>query len=163
MAKLLLALVGKNLQILSGHAAIHHRRKQFVVDNVADGFDLHQLDNAGFVRTFPTGPPRRPRSRQVGFAEDGKVIIAGSDCGVVFVFDRKTSAQLDVLHHTRDGAVQTVTVSDKQCALQLSLMNCQVARPGNQNDCCRCLLHPWLCKLYNRLGVFAQAAPGAGG
>lgn len=96
----------------SGHVAIHHRRNQFVVDNATDGFDLYMLDTGSFVRNFPTGIPKKRYPKQVAFGEETKVVVGGSDCGVVYVFDRKTGKTLDVLdHHADGGLVQTVTVS----------------------------------------------------
>lgn len=45
------------------------------------------------------------------FGEDGKVVVGGSDHGVVYVFDRRTGSQLDILHHANAGLVQTIVVS----------------------------------------------------
>jgi hypothetical protein len=83
----------------SGHATINYARSQFVVDNVSNGFDLHQLDNGSFVRNYPTERPKKRFPRRVAFGEDGKVIVDESDHGVVHVFDRRTGSQLDILHH----------------------------------------------------------------
>jgi hypothetical protein len=94
----------------SGNAAISIRRNQFVVDNARNGFDLHQLDNATYIRTFPTGSPIKVLPKQVAFGEESRVIVGGSDHGAVYVFDRKTGKPLQVLHHADRGLVQTVTV-----------------------------------------------------
>ena len=83
---------------------------QFVVDNVTDGFDLHQNDDSAFVRTFYTGTATRRVPKQVAFAEDSRVIVGGSDHGVVYVFDRRSGKLLDLLQHAKNGLVQTITV-----------------------------------------------------
>jgi hypothetical protein len=94
----------------SGSAAISDRRNQFVVDNNLDGFSLHQLEDGAYIRTFSTGRPKKGVPKQVAFGEDSKVVVGGSDHGAVYVFDRRTGATLDILHHADEGLVQTLTV-----------------------------------------------------
>jgi outer membrane protein assembly factor BamB len=96
----------------SGNVALSTRHNQFVVDNARNGFDLYQLDTATHIRTFPTGNPSRHLPKQVAFGEDSKVVVAGSDHGAVYVFDRKTGKPLEVLHHADKGLVQTITVCE---------------------------------------------------
>jgi hypothetical protein len=86
------------------------QRNQLVIDNVRNGFNLHQLDNGACIWTLPTGNPKKLFPQQVAFGEDCKVIVGGSDHGIVYVFDRKTGTPLQVLHHADRGLVQTVTV-----------------------------------------------------
>ena len=75
-----------------------------------NGFSLHQLDNGAYIQMFPTGTPIKAMPKQVAFAEDSRLVVGGSDHGSVYVFDRRTGAPLDVLHHADKGLVQTVTV-----------------------------------------------------
>ncbi|KAG2342305.1 WD40 repeat-like protein [Suillus weaverae] len=83
-----------------GHAAVHSKRGVFVVDNAADGFTLYRLDGDGEpVRTFATAVPSMSLPKQVAFGEEGKVVVGGSDNGLVYVFDRKTGQTLETLHH----------------------------------------------------------------
>ena len=65
-------------------------KNQFVVDNAFDGFDLYQLDKgkAHLLRNFPTGTPTMRTPKQVTFCEEGRVVVGGSDHGVMYVFDR---------------------------------------------------------------------------
>jgi hypothetical protein len=86
-------------------------RNDFVVDTVANGFSLYQLDNASWKRNFPTGTPSRKLPKQVAFGEDSNVVVGGSDHGAIYVFDRETGSPLHVLRHGDGGMVQTVTVS----------------------------------------------------
>ena len=58
-----------------------------------------------------TDPPSVPIAKQVAFREDWKVVIGGSDNGIVYVFDRCTGTQLNALRHTTTMLVQTITVS----------------------------------------------------
>lgn len=92
--------------------AISPKRNQFVMDNAIDGFDLRQLDNGAYVRTFPTGVPIKTVPKQVLFGEESRIVVGGSDHGAVYVFDRKTGTPLDVLRHADKGLVQTIAVCD---------------------------------------------------
>lgn len=80
------------------------------MDNVCDGFDLHQLDNGAYIRTFLTGDAKSVVPKQVIFSEDTKVVIGGSDHGKVYIFDRRTGKVFQVLDHGSTGLVQTVMV-----------------------------------------------------
>ncbi|KAG2336321.1 WD40 repeat-like protein [Suillus weaverae] len=77
-----------------GHTAVHSKRGIFIVDNPADGFTLYRLEG------------------DVAFGEEGKVVVGGSDNGLVYVFDRKTGQILETLHHadTDSGHVQTISM-----------------------------------------------------
>ncbi len=85
-------------------------RNQFVIDNVTDGFDLHQLDTGRYIRTLTTGPCLRTVPKQVAFAEDSTVVVGGSDQGSVFVFSRISGTPAQILRHTDRGLVQTIAV-----------------------------------------------------
>lgn len=87
------------------------------------------MDVGTHLRTFPTGPPTRFLPRQVVFAERGKAIVAGSDHGAVYVFDRTTGAPLDVLRHVEKGLLQTVAVSEQKASRSWILM----ANIGNRS------------------------------
>jgi outer membrane protein assembly factor BamB len=76
---------------------------------------LHKLNDGTYLRNFPTGEPNQYVNKQVVFAEDSKVVVGGSDHGVVYVFDRDTGVSLDRLCHASGGLVQTVAVSDSGC------------------------------------------------
>jgi hypothetical protein len=80
-----------------------------VVDNVENGYDLYSLDNCGFLRSYITRLARSTRPKEVKFAEQGEVVVGGSDHGDVYVFGCHTGSQLDVIHHG-DVMVQTVAV-----------------------------------------------------
>jgi WD40 repeat protein len=54
-------------------------------------------------KTYPKG---------VCFADDARIIVTGSDHGLVYVFDRKSGRCLDTLKHANEGGVQTITMSE---------------------------------------------------
>ncbi|TFK59710.1 WD40 repeat-like protein [Pluteus cervinus] len=95
-----------------GCAAISFRRGQFVVDNVLDGFDLYDFGTGKFVRSLRTGRAKKKWPKQIAFAEDSRVVVGGSDHGVIYVFERKTGEVLDELRHASQGLAQAVSVCD---------------------------------------------------
>src|SRR5262245_63073863 len=107
-------IVAMKLTGSSGYVAFCGRKNQIAVDNVFDGFDLYQLDKgqAQLLRTFPTRPLIVPMPKQVVFCERGKVVIGGSDHGVVYAFDRRSGETIDRLPHPGAKMVQTVTATD---------------------------------------------------
>lgn len=81
----------------------------FVIDNATAGFSLHRIEDATCVKAYDT-KPLKTYPKQVSFAERGRVIVGGSDNGVVYVFD-KSGDLLQLLQHSKSGRVQTVMVS----------------------------------------------------
>ncbi|KAG2745111.1 hypothetical protein P692DRAFT_20742804 [Suillus brevipes Sb2] len=93
-----------NCQSVIGHAAVYQKRGVFVIDNAIDGFTLFRLEGEGeSVRTFATNVPSMSVPKQVAFGEEGKVVIGGSDNGLVYIFDRKTGQIIQTLHHADAG------------------------------------------------------------
>jgi hypothetical protein len=68
------------------------------------------METGTCIRAFPTNRPKMTVPKQVAFAEDSKVVVGGSDHGVLYVFDRRSGSRLDVLRHASEGLVQTITV-----------------------------------------------------
>lgn len=83
-----------------------------VVDNVGNGFDLYKLDSGHFVRTFLTREPVKTYPKGVAFANNCRAVIAGSDHGRVYIFDRKTGRNIKTIKHGKEGGVQIIGVSD---------------------------------------------------
>ncbi|KAG1859697.1 hypothetical protein F4604DRAFT_1684647 [Suillus subluteus] len=96
-----------------GHAVVYSKRGIFIVDNATDGFTLYRLEGDGEpVRTFATGLPSVSVPKQVAFREEGKVVVGGSDHGLVYIFDQKTGQTLETLRHADTGLVQTISTHD---------------------------------------------------
>lgn len=97
---------------ISLSAAFSNARKQFVVYDGQEGFVLRDMRSGGFLRKFLTNP-RRPRlPKQVAFGEDDCVVVGGGDMGSVYIFDKRTGANIDTLKHLHSdrGLIQTLTV-----------------------------------------------------
>ena len=97
---------------VSGYAFIDQTQRFLVIDNISSGFDVWSLSSETHLKSLVTGEPTRFLPRHVAFAESANVVVGGSDHGVVYVFDRKSGAPIDVLDHVRPGLVQTIAVSD---------------------------------------------------
>lgn len=94
-----------------GGIAVCQKKHQYVQDNGIDGFDIRNLDNDSQVVKLPTGRASASKPKQVVFANNGALVVGGSDHGLVYVFDRTTGDVLGRLRHAKSGLVQTVTVS----------------------------------------------------
>lgn len=90
---------------------LNARASQVVIDNVVDGFNLHDLFTGEFIRNYPTGPVRKKFSKQVAFGEEGRIVVGGTDQGAVYVFDKNDGKVLSILRHGDRGIVATLTVS----------------------------------------------------
>ena len=95
----------------SGNAAVSLEHRIFVIDNVSNGFDIYRLDGGHFIRTLVTREPIRTYPKGVAFANNCQAIIAGSDHGYVYIFERKSGCILGKLAHARKDGVQTIAVS----------------------------------------------------
>ncbi|KDQ30230.1 hypothetical protein PLEOSDRAFT_1101234 [Pleurotus ostreatus PC15] len=93
-------LASCDLGSVVGAAAFDTIRGLIVFDNSIEGYSLHALGDGRPVRQYPTGTPKWTFPRQVIFGENGRVIVGGSENGVVYVFDRRTGSPLDLLRHS---------------------------------------------------------------
>jgi hypothetical protein len=84
--------------------------RNFVVDNVDDGYDFYRLDNCTFVHSYITRLALLRQPKEVRFAEEGDAVVGGSDHGAVYVFGANTGTKLDTIHHEKGSMVQTIAV-----------------------------------------------------
>ncbi|KAG2136744.1 hypothetical protein BD769DRAFT_1385124 [Suillus cothurnatus] len=78
-------------QSVIGHVAVNQKRGVFVVDNATDG------------KSVP---------KQVAFDAKGRLVVGGSDNGLVYIFERKSGKLLETLHHSNARLVQTIATRD---------------------------------------------------
>ncbi len=76
------------------------------------------MSDGARLKTFPVPVERSHRPRQVCFAEDGQVIVSGSDHGTIYLYDRRTGDQLDELALGNNDWAQTVMVSRSHVSSQ---------------------------------------------
>jgi len=96
----------------SGNAALDVNKRLVVVDNVSDGMDIYNLDTAKHIATFlipKTSADVFPTT--VAFAGQSRVVVGGSDHGIVYIFDRKTAHVIRSLRYAKKGGVETLAVS----------------------------------------------------
>ena len=115
----------QNLTIFSrGNVVVDQARTFFVIDNAANGFSLHRMNDAVCLKTYDTKPVKM-FPNQIALAEDETVVVGGGESGRVHVFDRATGHNLQTLRHSNNGRVQTVTVRDLVRQLQAKLTHYQ--------------------------------------
>ncbi|KAI6104782.1 WD40-repeat-containing domain protein [Pisolithus croceorrhizus] len=83
-------LVTKSTGRLMGGVAVDQTRTFFVIDNAANGFSLHRMDDA------------------VALTEEATVVVGGRENGSVYVFDRATRQAIQTLQHSKGSRVQMV-------------------------------------------------------
>ncbi|KAI6133434.1 hypothetical protein EDD16DRAFT_1514568 [Pisolithus croceorrhizus] len=71
-------LATKSTGRLMGGVAVDQTRTFFVIDNAANGFSLHRMDDA------------------VALAEEATVVVGGRENGSVYVFDREPTSYTDL-------------------------------------------------------------------
>ncbi|KAF9062087.1 WD40-repeat-containing domain protein [Rhodocollybia butyracea] len=91
-----------------GNAAVDVAKNVFCIDDPGQGIALYRFDGTR-LKNFPVKEEKpRPRPRQVNFAEGFKLIVCGSDHGVVYVFDRRKEEVVDELHTGNHNWIQTI-------------------------------------------------------
>ncbi|KAJ6484907.1 WD40-repeat-containing domain protein [Mycena sanguinolenta] len=99
--------------ILIGDASIDTRRATVCIDDIHSGGIIYRLDDHQRVKALAvpfTTQEKRPR--QVRFVDDSKVIVIGSDHGVVYIFDRRNGQIIDRLDLGGKDWVQTLATTE---------------------------------------------------
>ncbi|KAF9555246.1 WD40 repeat-like protein [Agrocybe pediades] len=94
-----------------GNVCANLRRGVFCIDDPSQGTALYRCNSWDRVRTYPVAIERSMRPRQVGFLEDCKFILSGSDHGVVYLFNRRSGSMVDELKSGK-GRVQALTATE---------------------------------------------------
>ncbi|KAG6374558.1 hypothetical protein JVT61DRAFT_3905 [Boletus reticuloceps] len=81
----------------------------FLIDNITDRFSLHSVESGHLICSYPT-KPTVAKVKQVAFGEKRAIVIGGGDQGLVYIFYRKQSNQLQCLQHGKEGMVQMIAV-----------------------------------------------------
>jgi hypothetical protein len=80
------------------------------VDNVSNGFDIYKMQCGTFVKTLVTKEAQKTHPKGVAFADKSRLVVGGSDHGLVYIFERKTGRVVKTLKHARKGGVETIGV-----------------------------------------------------
>ena len=81
-----------------------------MIDNMSTGFDVYALQRSTPSHSFEV-PVGRRYTRGVVFGEKGAVIVGGSDCGKVYVFDVKSSTLAQLITHGKPTSlIQAIIV-----------------------------------------------------
>ncbi|KAJ6579910.1 hypothetical protein B0H10DRAFT_2099315, partial [Mycena sp. CBHHK59/15] len=101
-----------NGHIFRGDAVVDSRKGVVCIDDPACGVGLYCLDDHHRVKTFDIPVTKQKRPRKVCFADESRVIVCGSDHGIVYVFDRRSGDTLDELRIDASDWVQTIATTD---------------------------------------------------
>lgn len=80
------------------------------IDDPCLGAAVYRLDDLARLKTFEIPVRKARRPRKVWLGEDSTIIVAGSDHGTVYVYDRRHGNLLDQLTTGSEDWIQTVTV-----------------------------------------------------
>ncbi|KAL4063277.1 hypothetical protein V8B97DRAFT_2026477 [Scleroderma yunnanense] len=69
---------------------------KFIINNATISFSLHHMGDTTCIKTYDT-MPQKTCPKQVTFAERGRVIVSGSDNGIMCIFDKTTGDLLQLL------------------------------------------------------------------
>jgi len=64
------------------------------------------------VTSLNTGELRCHQPRQGALAEGSSLVVGGSDCGVIHLFERRSGMAVGELQHAEGGLVQTIAVGE---------------------------------------------------
>ncbi|KAJ7108031.1 hypothetical protein C8R43DRAFT_1140170 [Mycena crocata] len=97
-----------------GDAVVNSRKGVFCIDDVFEGPALYRLNDEHRVRTFGVESTKalEVRPRQIRFADEGGMVVSGSDHGIVYVFETRTGEILEKLRIGAPDWIQTITVRD---------------------------------------------------
>ena len=85
-----------------------------VVDNLRSGFDVIELYGAEakvWHRRLRTREVQHDTPSKIVFAENNRLLVGGSNHGLIYLFDTRTGRKLGTLRHRRSDCVQVVAVS----------------------------------------------------
>ncbi|SJL15202.1 uncharacterized protein ARMOST_18688 [Armillaria ostoyae] len=89
-------------RLTDSKVAALYKGRHLLVDNLTSGFDLYAFPHSSTSQTFPV-PITRERSiiKDAIFAEDGQVVVCGSDHGVAYVFSHSNGRKklLQIMYH----------------------------------------------------------------
>ena len=81
----------------------------FGIDDPSEGIALYHIVDGAKVKTLPVSTMKTLWPRQVAFTQDSKIVMSGSNHGIVYVFERRDGS---ISKLTTEGTawVQTITV-----------------------------------------------------
>ncbi|KAK0487972.1 WD40-repeat-containing domain protein [Armillaria novae-zelandiae] len=94
-----------------GNATMNAAKDVFGIDDPSQGVALYRVLDGAKVKTLPVKAMKTPRPRQVAFTQDSKIVVSGSDHGIIYMFERRDGS---VSKLTTEGTawVQTVTTAN---------------------------------------------------
>ncbi|KAK7046281.1 WD40 repeat-like protein [Favolaschia claudopus] len=95
-----------------GDATIDSRKDTICVDDSDTGVRIYRIHDRHQVKLMHIPIVRENRPRQVRFGDDYRVVVVGSDHGIVYIFDRRTGQPVDQLKFEEEDFVQAIATLD---------------------------------------------------
>ena len=93
----------------SGGVALHEKQPLFLINNVTDGFSMHDIESSSLIQSYST-KLTVSNPKQVAFGEKGTIVVGGGECGEVHIFNHKSGGLVQKLQHANKGLVQMIAV-----------------------------------------------------
>ncbi|KAJ7608698.1 hypothetical protein FB45DRAFT_1039376 [Roridomyces roridus] len=100
------------LTCFSGDAAVDFKSGVLCMDDPSTGTKIFSIEDKACTKAFPIPVTKTKRTRQVAFGNDGKLVVSGSDHGVVYVFNRGSGRICSDLRIEGNDWVQTVGTTE---------------------------------------------------
>ncbi|KAF8996952.1 WD40 repeat-like protein [Hymenopellis radicata] len=103
----------QNLATTIGKVSSDPVKNLFCTDTMTEGLTLHRMSDAAQVGSFPIPKDRIKIAAPIGvtFGEGCKIVVAGSDHGLLYIFDLRTGSLLERLTVTEGAWIQAVTTT----------------------------------------------------
>ncbi|KAF8992633.1 hypothetical protein BDZ89DRAFT_1054072 [Hymenopellis radicata] len=100
----------QNLGTTIGKVSSDPVKNLFCTDTMTEGLTLHRMSDAAQVGSFPIPKDRIKIAAPIGvtFGEGCKIVVAGSDHGLLYIFDLRTGSLLERLTVTEGAWIQAV-------------------------------------------------------
>ncbi|EIN05553.1 hypothetical protein PUNSTDRAFT_137661 [Punctularia strigosozonata HHB-11173 SS5] len=105
---------GPSLAQLIGYVTMGKDR-EVVIDNT-NNFSLHNSKTGALVAMFGAGSKISAVPKHVMFGKDREIVVAGSDTGCAYVFQKAGGGPEQILMNASDGYTQIVTTSSTASA-----------------------------------------------
>ena len=81
-----------------------------MIDSVYDGFKICNIADGEHIRTLCTRRATITNPKVVKFCDGSRMVVGGSDHGLVYIFDTSTGKVLDKLQHALNGPSEIIAV-----------------------------------------------------
>ncbi|KAJ3834736.1 WD40-repeat-containing domain protein [Lentinula raphanica] len=104
---------------------------KYFVACTGKAFEMFRLDTIEYVRRFDSGPPVVLFPKVSTFAENGNILVGGTDSGRAIVFDVSSGAQIQQLDYPKGGLVQPVAACTIEDGFLVAIAGSTLEHPAD--------------------------------